>query len=81
VFHYKADAVRSHILICFTALMFAKFLEIEMKMSLKQIMNNIWSVTHAKLHNKKTGEIFLLKSEISPQTENMLNKLLKILSH
>jgi len=81
VFHYKADAVRSHILICFTALMFAKFLEIEMKMSLKQIMNNIWFVTHAKLHNKKTGEIFLLKSEISPQAENMLNKLFKILSH
>jgi len=44
-------------------------------------MNNIWSVTHAKLHNKKTGEIFLLKSEISPQAENMLNKLFKILSH
>ncbi len=61
--------------------MFAKLLEIEMKMSLKQIMDNIWSVTHAKLYNKKTGEIFLLKSEIARKTQNMLNKLFKILSH
>lgn len=81
VFHYKADAVRSHILICFTALMFAKFLEIEMKMSLKQIMDNIWSVTHAKLFNNKTGEYFLLKSEISPQKHKTLDKLFNILSY
>lgn len=52
-----------------------------MKMSLKKIMDNIWSVTHAKLYNKKTGENFLLKSEISSAKQEVLNKLFNILSY
>ncbi|MDP2302117.1 MAG: IS1634 family transposase [Ignavibacteria bacterium] len=81
VFHYRADAVRSHILICFTALMFAKFLEIEIKLSIKQIVDIIWSVTYAKLYNRKTGETFLLKSKITPQTQIILNSLFDHLSY
>lgn len=81
VFHYRADAVRSHILICFTALMFAKYMEIKTNFSIKQIIDMIWSVTHAKLYNMKTAETFLLKSEITACEQKILDKFLWDLSY
>ncbi len=52
IFHHKQEAIKSHILICFTALIIGKFLEINRKLSLKHIIDAIWIVTDAKLYDK-----------------------------
>lgn len=81
VFHHKTDAVRSHILICFTALLFAKYLEIKTKLSLKQIIDAIWTVTEAKLYNKTTNTTISLQCKLSVKSKNIIDKLNKLLSY
>ena len=65
VFHYKNQAVRSHILICFTALMFSKYLEIKTKLPIRKIIDSIWNVKEAKLFNKVTSQTISLESEVT----------------
>lgn len=81
VFHRKSDAVRAHVLICFTALMLAKFLEIKTKFSLKQIIDAIWTVTDAKLYDKNTNTTFTVRVEVNPNSQDVVNKLNEVLSY
>ncbi|MDF1613326.1 IS1634 family transposase [Stygiobacter electus] len=81
VFHYKNQAVRAHILICFTALMFSKFLEIKTKLPIRQIIDGIWNVTDAKLFNKVTSTTISLQSEITSKSKNIIDLLDKSLSY
>lgn len=81
VFHYKNQAVRSHILICFTALMFSKYLEIKTKLPIRQIIDGIWNVTEAKLFNKVTSTTISLQSEITSKSKNIIDLLDKSLSY
>jgi len=81
VFHYKNQAVRSHILICFTALMFSKYLEIKTKLPIKQVIDSIWNVTETKLFNKITNTTILLQSEVTSKSKNIIDLLNKSLSY
>lgn len=81
VFHHKTDAVKSHILICFTALMLAKYLEIKTKLPLRQIIDAIWMVTEAKLYNKVNKSTVTLQSELSLKSKNIIVKLNQFLSY
>ncbi len=81
VFHYKNQAVRAHILICFTALMFSKYLEIKTKLPIKQVIDSIWNVTEAKLFNKITNTTILLQSEVTSKSKNIIDLLNKSLSY
>ena len=81
VFHHKQEAVKSHILICFTALMIGKFLEINTKVSLKQIMDSLWIITEAKLYDQINDKYFILQSELNDNSEKIMDKINTILSH
>jgi transposase len=72
VFHHKNQAVRSHILICFTALMLSKYLEIKTKLPIRQVIDSIWNVTEAKLFNKVTSTTIFLQSEITTKPKTLL---------
>ena len=75
IFHHKQEAVKSHILICFAALIIGKFLEINTKLSLKQIIDAIWVVTDAKLYDKVTKNTFTLRSELNQSSMDVVDKI------
>jgi transposase len=81
VFHHKKEAVKSHILICFTALIIGKFLEINTKLSLRLVIDAIWAVTDAKLFDKVTNEVITLTTEPDKNTMEILEKINLILSY
>lgn len=56
IFHRTEDAIRSHVLLCFTALMMGKYLEIKTGESIKQIRNQLWKIHEAHLLDLRTGK-------------------------
>jgi transposase len=81
IFHYKKEAIKSHILICFTALIIAKFLEINTNFSLKQIIDALWVITDAKLYDKNTNKIYTFRVELSNDSQNVVGKINSLLPY
>lgn len=81
VFHHKEESIRAHILICFTALMIGKFLEINTKLPLKQIIDAIWIITDAKMYDRSTKTEHLFRSEINKSSKLIINKINGLLSY
>jgi len=81
VFHYKEDAIRSHILICFTALMIGKLLEIKTKFSLKRVIDAIWIITEAKMFDRITKKEHIFQSELNKDSNFIINKINNFLSY
>jgi len=75
IFHYKKDAVKAHLVICFAALMIGKYLEIKTELSLRNITDVLKSVTNARIINTTTNEEFNLPSEVGSEAKNLLKKL------
>lgn len=74
IFHRKQDAIRSHILICFVALMIQKYLELTTKLSLRDIRFLIWNITETYIQDTLTKETFMFRS---PAKELMGSPLAK----
>lgn len=49
IFHYKEDAIKAHILICFVALALGRHMELTTGLSLQRIVDLLWTVTEAIL--------------------------------
>ena len=77
IFHRKEDAVRSHILICFVALMIGKYLEITTKLSLRDIRFLIWNITETHIQDRLTKETFIFRSPTKDLMESPLDKWVK----
>lgn len=75
IFHYKEDAVRAHMVICFVALAVGKYMEITTGVSLKRIVDLLWSVTDALIVDRVSQEEFTLRSEPNEGVRILLKKL------
>lgn len=75
IFHYTEDAVRTHMLICFVALVLGKYMEIQTDLSLKRIVDLLWNVTDATIMDTNTQETFVLRSQITTEVQELLKKL------
>ena len=75
IFHYSEQAIASHILICFTALMIAKYLESLTKLSLRQIIDAIWQIKEVLLLNTLTDTSFTIQSDFSLLAKDILRKI------
>ena len=75
IFHFKEDAIRVHMLICFMALAVSKYMEIKTDKSLAQIVRSLKKVTDARLLNTLTNEEILMRTEVSDEVKNILEKL------
>jgi transposase len=62
IFHRKDDAIRSHVLICFTALIIEKYLELTPQLSLRDIRFLIWNITETHIQDRVTKEVFTFRS-------------------
>jgi len=75
IFHHKEDAVRSHLLICFVALIMEKYLELSTNLSLQKIRNLIWDITETHIQDTVTKKIFVFSSP----TKDIINSPLSSL--
>ena len=77
IYHQKEDAIRSHVLICFVALIIEKYLELTTKISLRNIRTLVWSITESHIRDTMTKETFKFISPTSEITNSPLGPLIK----
>lgn len=75
IYHRTEEAIRAHLLICFVALAMGKHMELVTGLSLKRIVDLLFSVTEAHIIDTVTKETFTLRSEPSTDVGNVLKKL------
>ena len=74
---YEHEAVKSHVLLCFMALMIGKFLEIKTGLSLRKIWDIVWNVHEVQIQDKLTGESITLRTNLDEYHNSGLHKILK----
>ena len=74
IFHFKENAIKVHLIICFMALMTSKFLELKTNKPIKYILKKLTHVTDANLLNTITGEKITLRMKIDDETQGILEK-------
>lgn len=75
IFHYKEDAVHAHMVVCFVALVIGKYMEIATGLSLRMIVDLLWSVSEAHIVDTVSGKTFRLRSTIGEDVKKLLEKL------
>lgn len=75
IFHFKKEAIQTHVLICFMALAISKYMEIKTKMSLKRTVAALKRVTDAILVDKITMKQVVMRMNIHKEAEEILEKL------
>jgi len=77
IFHRTKDAIRSHVLVCFMALMMGKYLEIKTGISIKQNRKQLWKVHEAHLLDERTGQTHIMQMDArklgNPQLIDLLD--------
>lgn len=77
IYHRNEDAIRSHVLICFVALMVEKYLELKTNTSLKKIRIMVWNQTESHIQDTITKEVFKFSSPTSEILNTPLASLIK----
>lgn len=76
IYHFRKQAIEAHILICFMALAVCKYMEIKTGKSTKKIVKLLKSITEARIKNKLTGEIIVMRQELPEEIEQLWKTLL-----
>jgi transposase len=77
IYHRTEVTIKSHVLICFMALMMSKYLEIKTQVSIKQIRNQLWKIHEAHLRDERTGQTHVLTMNDRELAHQALTDLLK----
>lgn len=72
IFHSKKQAIETHILICFTALAIAKYIELKTGKSIKSITKTLKKSVDAIIYNPLTKQEFLIKAKSNELIEEIL---------
>jgi len=75
IYHFKKYAVEAHMLICFMALAVCKYMEIKTGKSTKAIVRILKSATDARILNTINREEITMRSVITEETKQFLNRL------
>lgn len=75
IYHQTEMAIRSHILICFVAMIMGRSMELATATPLRQIIDALWAVTDARLFHQTTGTEDQLRSPVPPYTHDLLAKM------
>ena len=62
IYHQNQDAIRSHVLICFAALIVEKFLELKTSLSLRKIRELVWEITESHIQDSVTRKVYKFPS-------------------
>jgi len=78
IYHQKHDAIKAHILICFTALIVEKYLELTTNLSLREIRFLVMNITETHIQDRLTRETFTFRSPtkdiLNTPLENLISK-------
>jgi len=77
IFHQKEDAIRSHVLICFVALIVEKYLELKTNLSLRKIRMIVWDITETHIQDTITNEVYRFQSPTSEILNSPIDPLIK----
>ena len=72
IFHHKENSIKNHVLLCFASLVISVYLELKIKLSIKQIIKILKSITDAKIRNKITKEILTNRKILSKNVEKII---------
>lgn len=75
IFHYKEDPIKLHLLICFTALVISKHIEIQTNKSIRKCIHECKRITTARLKNNITGQEIKIKANLNPEIIEILRKI------
>ena len=75
IFHFTEDPIRIHLLICFMALILARAAELRTGLSIRAVVDALWTVTDATLYHPMTNKRVTIRSNIPIQTRTILRKL------
>jgi transposase len=75
IYHFKQETIEAHILICFMALAICKYMELKTGRSTKSILKLLKGVTDARLVNTVSGEEFSLRSQVSDEVKQLIEKM------
>lgn len=84
IYHQKHDSIKTHVLICFVALMAEKYLELSTRLSLRDIRFLVWNITETHIQDNLTKEIFIFRSPLKDLMKSPLASLIlswKLLPH
>jgi len=73
IYHFKSEAIKSHILICFMALGVLKYMEIKTKKPPQRIIELLMSISNGRIFDKVSNEEIIMKMEITDEVKNLLN--------
>ncbi len=76
IFHSKQQSIKTHILICFMALMIAKYIEIKTKKSIKSVIQNLKKITDARIYDEINKREVVMRSKISGELQEILDLIL-----
>lgn len=77
IYHRTQDAIRSHIVTCFMALMMAKYLEIKTGVSIRRIRDELWKVHDVRIRDNRTGFVHVLRMQSESAVVKKLTDLLE----
>ena len=75
IFHFKEEPIKLHILICFTALVLSKHLELRTDMSIKKFVTESKKVVDGQILNQITNKIISVNAEPPKELKKMIEKL------
>ena len=76
IFHNKQQSIETHILICFMALIIAKYIEIKTRKSIRSVVKQLKKVTDARIYDKINKREVVMRLEISDELSGILKMIL-----
>lgn len=76
IYHQKQNAIKAHVLICFVALIAEKYLELNTKLSLREIRFLLWNITETHIQDNLTKEVFVFRAPMNDVLESKLAELI-----
>jgi len=73
IYHHKEESIKNHMLICFMALAMSVYLELKNKRSIHSIVEELKSVTDAKILNVLTNEVIFDRVKDCGKTKKLEN--------
>lgn len=75
VFHFKEEPIKLHLLICFTALVISKHIELKAGISIKKFLDESRKIVDGKLLNHITNKPVIVKAEPTTKMKEILQKI------
>jgi len=75
IYHFKKETIAAHALICFMALAVCRYMELKTGKSTKKIIQQLKKVTDAKILNIQTDRTITMRSTISEETRELMDRL------